>query len=52
MNRDGLSVDQAKALADELTRLVAALEADLSGLIDKEYGKLLEALLPPSDVPD
>jgi hypothetical protein len=47
MNRDsGLSVEEAKALADELTRLMVALEADLSFLVNSEYEALADALLP------
>ena len=47
MNRDsGLSVEEAKALADELTRLMVALEADLAFLVSREYEALADVLLP------
>ena len=42
-----LSAEQAKALAGELARLIAALETELSSLVKEEYEKLVEGLLPP-----
>ena len=48
MNRDhAMSLEQAKALAEELARLIAALESELSILVNKEYEKLVAKLLPP-----
>ena len=48
MNRDhAMSLEQAKALAEELARLIAALESELSILVNKEYEKLVDKLLPP-----
>ena len=48
MSRDHeLSVDQAKALAEELALLIAALETELSILVQKEYERLVDSLLPP-----
>jgi hypothetical protein len=48
MNRDhAMSLEQAKALAEELARLIASLESELSILVNKEYEKLVDKLLPP-----
>jgi len=48
MNRDhALSLEQAKALAEELARLIASLETELSILVNQEYEKLAEKLFPP-----
>jgi len=49
MNRDtGLTVEQAKMLADELVMLVEALERDLSELIKQESETLADNLFPPN----